>query len=137
MAPILRDIDMKKRNTFMMLGSLALVGLVAYVFYPSSSIAGSGTYRINPDISIGAHRSDTALIGESYERILGSYIGGVERRLAVTDREAGKVSKKLDAIDKKIDLLGKRLERIEKALNITTDIPKPKSPPSENINQKR
>ncbi len=118
-----------------MLCGLALVGLVAYASYPSYSKVGSGSYRIRPDISIGAYRSDTVRVSESYERILASYIGGVERRFALTDQGLEKVSTKLDTIEKKIDGLGRRLDRIEKALNITEDIPKPESPPSENINQ--
>lgn len=126
---------MKTKKTCMTLGTLALVGLVAYVFYPSQSKAGSPAYRIRPDISIGSRRSDTVRLSESYERILGSYIGGVERRFAVTDQGVDKVSTKLDTIERKIDSLARKLDRIEKALNITEQIPKPDSRPSENINQ--
>lgn len=122
---------MNTKKTFIIIGGVALVALVSFVFYPSYSKAGSGNYQFQRNLSVGAHKSDAEIISESYERILASYIGSVETRLAVTDQGLDKLSGKLDTIEKKIDGLDARLERIEKALIAPEDIPKPKLPPSE------
>ena len=102
-----------------------MIGLLGYMLYPSQTKAGTSKYKVQPNLSVEPRKSDAVRVGESYERIIGSYIFTMENRLALTDKGIERISSKLDTIDKKIDTLAIRLAAIEKALNIPKEIPKP------------
>ncbi|MBW8017033.1 MAG: hypothetical protein FVQ82_12680 [Planctomycetes bacterium] len=113
-------------KTFITLTGMCLATLAAFFFYPSQSKAGSvNKFKIQPNLSVEAHKSDAVRVSESYEWIMARYIGSVENRVAKTERGIEKVSAKLDTIDGKIDDIARRLTAIEKALNIEQEIPKP------------
>jgi len=117
---------MKTKYKYITFVALYTIGLLAYIFYPSQTSAGSKKYRIQPNLSVEAYKSDAVKISESHERTMSVFINTMENRLALTDRGIEKISAKLDTIDKKIDSLSVRLTAIEKALNIPQEIPKPK-----------
>ena len=117
---------MKTKNTLITIASLCLIGMVAFVFYPSQSKAGSGRYKIEPNISIKPYKSDAVRVGESYERMMGRYINTMDNRLGTADRGFDKVSTKLDtmarglsSMDKGFNKVSAKLDAMENRLGMT------------------
>ena len=117
---------MNTKNTLITLGGLCLIGVVAFVFYPSQSKAGKCRYKIEPNISIEPYKSDAVRVGESYERMMGKYINTMDNRLGMADREFDKVSTKLDtmargfsSMDKGFNKVSKKLDAMENQLGMT------------------
>lgn len=122
-----RDRSMKSKYKFITIGGLLMIGLLSYMLHPSQTRAGNSKYKIRPDLSVEAHKSDAVRVSESYERLMGNYIYTIDNRFGQTDKGLEKISAKLDTIDKKIDDLAVRLSAIEKALNIPKGIPRPET----------
>lgn len=108
---------MNTKNTLITIGGLCLIGLVAFVFYPSQSKAGGGRYKIEPSISIEPYKSDAVRVGESYERMMGRYINTMDNRLGTADRGFDKISTKLDTMTGRLGTMDKGLDKVSTKLD--------------------
>ncbi|MCF7954342.1 MAG: hypothetical protein K9M75_00935 [Phycisphaerae bacterium] len=108
---------MNTKNTLITLGGLCLIGMVAFVFCPSQSKAGSAKYKVEPSISIEPYKSDAVRVSESYERMMGSYINTMDNRLGTADRGFDKVSAKLDGMSTRLNTMDKGLDKVSTKLD--------------------
>jgi len=119
--------DINKR---LLITSAILIACILAVWC-STSISGSKTYEIRPQITLPEYKTDTRRSIEAYERMMNRLMDLNEKSFHDVRSETREIGKKLDLIDLKLTNLSKRIARIESILapKQPEDPTKQKAPP--------
>jgi Na+/phosphate symporter len=117
---------MRKNKNVLKAAAAILFVCVVMIWLSSRTEADDKTYKIRPEVSVGAYRSDTVHVMDAYERLMDRYMSLVESNLNNMTTDVSSVLRKVNSIDRKIDKLGTRITRIEKALDIQQPKPQKK-----------
>ena len=110
----------KENKNLLVVGAVLIVCLIVIGF--SSSIQGSESYEIKPEITLPEYRTDTARAIDAYERVMDRFMSLTEKNLTSINTDVKDISKKLILIDSKLMELSNRMARIEKALGIEQSV---------------